>query len=127
VRLQRYDEAISSFGKALEFFVLNGDYFCSAEQLGNIGSVHRDTENWTASLENYRKALTIFEEVGHNVGIADQCSNIGYVCSRHGESEDAVRYFGTARDLYLKLGESGKADLCYKNLQALEALRKSQG
>ncbi len=122
VRLQRYEEAVTSFGGALEIFVQSGDLVCSAEQLGNIGSVHRDTENWTASLDKYREALTIFEELGHKAGIADQCSNIGYVRSRQGEVEEALRHFKKARDLYLELGEDRKLDLCEKNLQALKVL-----
>lgn len=127
VRLQRYREAITSFGNAFASFVQSGDQPSAAWQLGNIGSVHRDTENWTASLEKYRKALIIFEKVGHKKGIADQCSNIGYVHSRQGEVEEALRCFGKAKELYQELGEGRKVDLCEKNLQALEILTKSQG
>ena len=127
VRLQRYAEAVTYFGGALEIFVQSGDVVCSAEQLGNIGSVHRDTENWAASLDNYRKALTIFEELGHKTGIADQCSNIAFIRSRKGEVEEALRYFNKARDLYLELGEDRKVGLCEKNLQAIEVLTKSWG
>jgi tetratricopeptide (TPR) repeat protein len=126
VRLQQYEEAVASFGEALENFVQSGDQVCSAEQFGNIGSVYRDMETWSASLDKYRKALTIFAEVGHKAGIADQCSNIGYVCSRQGESEDAVRYFGKAKDLYFELGEVRKVELCEQNLHALEVLTKSR-
>jgi tetratricopeptide (TPR) repeat protein len=127
VRLQRYEEAIISFGNALTIFGQSGDQFSSAEQFGNIGSVHRDTENWTASLDMYHKALTIFEEVGHMAGIADQSSNIGYVHSRQGEVEMALRCFKKAKDLYLELAEDRKVDLCEKNLHALEVFDKKPG
>ncbi|MDD2336729.1 MAG: tetratricopeptide repeat protein [Geobacteraceae bacterium] len=127
VRLQQYEEAANSFGKALALFLQSGDRVRSAEQIGNIGSVYRDTENWAASLDNYRKALTIFEEVEYKAGIADQSSNIGYVCSRQGAIKDAVQYFGKAKDLYLELGEDRKVGLCEQNLQQLEALTKNRG
>jgi tetratricopeptide (TPR) repeat protein len=126
VRLERYEEANLSFGKALEIFVQSGEKISSAEQLGNSGSIYRDKENWSASLDKYRKALTIFEELGHKAGIADQCSNIGYVCSRQGESEGAVRYFGKAKDLYFELGEDRKVELCEQNIKALEVLTKDR-
>lgn len=124
VRLQQYEEAATSFGKALEIFLQSGDRLRSAEQLGNIGSVYRDTENWAASLDNYRKALTIFEELEYKAGIADQSSNIGYVFSRQGAINYAVQYFGKAKELYVALGEDGKVRLCEQNLQAFESLQK---
>lgn len=124
VRLQQYEEAATSFGKALEIFLQSGDRLRSGEQFGNIGSVYRDMENWAASLENYHKALTIFEELEYKVGIADQSSNIGYVCSRQGAVKYAVQYFGRAKELYVALGEVEKIRLCEQNMQALESLEK---
>lgn len=124
VRLQRYEEAATSFGKALEIFLQRGDRLRSGEQLGNIGSVYRDMENWAASLENYHKALTVFEELEYKTGIADQSSNIGYVFSRQGSINYAVQYFGKAKELYVALGEDGKVRLCEQNMQMLESHEK---
>jgi tetratricopeptide (TPR) repeat protein len=120
VRLQRHDDALSSFRNAAEIFERLGDNIGRGEQLGNIGSVYRDIEKWDASLDIYFKALETFKEVDHMGGVADQYSNIGYAYSRKGELKNAFQFFGKAKALYDELGEERKSQLCDQNIQALK-------
>jgi tetratricopeptide (TPR) repeat protein len=124
LRLQRYQDALSSFKNAAEIFEQLGDNIGRGEQLGNIGSVYRDIEKWDASLDSYFKALQTFEEVDHKGGVADQYSNIGYAYSRQGELKNSFQFFKKAKALYAELGEERKAQLCEQNIQALQPYMK---
>lgn len=96
-----------------------GDRTGLAWQLGNVGSVHRDKEEHQAALENYSKALAIFEEQDESLGMADQYSNIGYIHARKRERETALKWFQKAKALYESLGQERKASLAEQNIQIL--------
>ena len=120
VQLKRYDDALSSFGKAAEIYDTLGDQIGLGEQLGNMGSVYRDREQWDAALENYSKSLAVFKEVDHKKGVADQYSNIAYAHSRQARFDSAFQLFQKAKALYDEVGEKTKSQLCDQNMQALK-------
>lgn len=120
VRLKRYDHALSSFRKAAELYDKLDHQISLGEQLGNIGSVYRDMEEWAAALQNYSQSLAVFKKVDHKRGVADQCSNIGYAHFRQGELESAVYFFQKAKSLYDDVGEETKARLCDRNIQSIK-------
>ena len=119
VQLKRYHDALSSFGKAAEIYNTLGDQIGLGDQLGNIGSVYRDREEWDAALEHYSKSLAVFKEAGHKRGVADQYSNIAYAHSRQARFESAFQFFQKAKALYDEVGEKMKSQLCDQNMQAL--------
>ena len=119
VQLKRYDDALSSFGKAAEIYDSLGDPIGLGDQLGNIGSVHRDKEEWDAALEHYSKSLAVFEKAGHTRGVADQYSNIAYAHSRQARFKSAFEFFRKAKALYDEVGERMKSQLCDQNMRAL--------
>ncbi len=116
---KRYDDALSSFGKAAEIYDTLGNPIGLGDQLGNIGSVHRDREEWDAALEHYSKSLAVFEKAGHTRGMADQYSNIAYAHSRQARFKSAFEFFRKAKALYDEVGEQMKSQLCDQNMQAL--------
>ncbi|NVN93258.1 MAG: tetratricopeptide repeat protein [Desulfuromonadales bacterium] len=120
VRLQQYQEANASFHTAHDLFIKGDDRIAAGEQLGNMGSVYRDTENWDAALAQYLDALSIFGKEGHRPGIADQFSNIAYILARQGKLQDAMLNFTKAQAIFADLGDERKADLCNQNLLALK-------
>jgi tetratricopeptide (TPR) repeat protein len=120
VQLKRYDDALSSFGKAAEIYDTLADQIGLGEQFGNIGSVHRDREEWDAALDSYSKSLAVFKEADHKRGVADQYSNIAYAHSRQARLESAFQFFQKAKALYDEVGEKMKSQLCDQNMQALK-------
>ena len=120
VQLKRYGDALSSFGKAAEIYDTLGDQIGLGDQLGNMGSVYRDREEWDAALDSYSKSLAVFEEADHKRGVADQCSNIAYVHTRQARLESAFQFFQKARALYDEGGEKMKSQLCDQNMKALK-------
>ena len=124
VQLKRYDDALSSFGKAAELYDTLGDQIGLGEQLGNMGSVYRDREQWDAALDSYSKSLAVFEEADHKRGVADQCSNIAYVHTRQARLESAFQFFQKAKALYDEVGEERKSQLCDQNIQTLKPYMK---
>jgi tetratricopeptide (TPR) repeat protein len=85
--------------------------------------VFRDKEDHEAALTHYLKALSLFEEQGLSIGIADQYSNIGYIHAMNRERETALEWFQKAKALYESLGEETKASLADQNIQILSSSR----
>ena len=125
--VKNYPEAIESFRKAAALFKVQGHPVHMAMQLGNMGSVFRDEARYDQALTFYREALSVLKEQGHQPGIADQLSNIAYAHAQKQEFTHALEHFHQAKDLYIKLGEDGKAGLCRENIAALESMEKRDG
>ena len=119
VRFKKYDDALSSFRKAVTILRELRDSIGLGEQLGNVGSVYRDMEDWEEALKNYFESLSVFRDAGHKNGIANQYSNIAYAHVRQGEIQKGFEFFEKAKGLYDELGNESKARLCEQNIQAL--------
>jgi tetratricopeptide (TPR) repeat protein len=76
VRLRKFNQALDLFKEAADLFMELGDEMSLGEQFGNIGSVHRDMNEWDLALSNYFDSLEIFEKIDRKAGIAAQYSNI---------------------------------------------------
>lgn len=122
IGLHDYEEALPAFRRAADLFRRMGERIGLGEQMGNIGSVYRDREDWENSLHAYFQALEIFVAEKHEKGVADQYSNIAYAFARQGKTEQAIRYFDKAKNLYDKIGDTEKSDLCGKNLRTIRRL-----
>ena len=96
-----------------------------AMQIGNMGSVLRDEAKYDRALTYYREALMVSMEQGHQIGIADQHSNIAYALVQKQEFALALEHFRQAKSLYVKLKEDGKAGLWRENIATLEPMRNS--
>jgi tetratricopeptide (TPR) repeat protein len=123
--LKKYDEALSVFNSAADIFKDLGDNISFGEQLGNIGSVHRDKGEWDLSLPSYLEAVKVFEKAGHNAGLAAQYSNISYTYSMKGLLQESLEYSVKAKDLYDKMGEEKMAEMTQENIEALKAAIKN--
>jgi len=87
--------------------------------LVNMGSVHRDkTENQEA-LGFYFDALSIFEDIGDKLGIANQYANIGYICAMDKKPDDALEWFKKALPLYEELRANDLAEKTRQNIKNL--------
>jgi tetratricopeptide (TPR) repeat protein len=121
VRLRTFDHALDLFREAADLFKELGDDVSLGEQLGNIGSVYRDMNEWDLALPNYFDSLEIFEKIDLKAGIAAQYSNISYAFSGKGALQEALEYSIKAKGLFDELGETRRAELSQQNIDALKA------
>jgi tetratricopeptide (TPR) repeat protein len=119
VSLGRLDDAIATFERAVRVCERVGDRASLGAQLGNLGSVYRDKGDYDGALRSYLEAFAVFEGQTHWLGVADQCSNVGYILAMRREREAALAWFTRARVLYQRQGEVRKAGLVENNIQAL--------
>ena len=118
-RMQLYEEAMTAFDDARNKFEACGLPERVADQLGNMGSVCRDSENYVTALDFYRQALRRFEQMKLPVKIADQYANIGYIYVLQENKDAALESFAKAETLYRHNGEKQKAHQTLQNIQAL--------
>ncbi|CAF2776757.1 unnamed protein product [Rotaria sp. Silwood2] len=145
-----YDQAISSYNKALEIADTNSDLW--SEIVANLADIFRKKGNYNDSHELYLKALKQLESVhGHNHPlVADVMNNLGILLKKEGKYIEALDYFkqalkiskhyyghkhesigmylGNIGDIYRKVcirGDYKTAEVTYK--KALAALQESLG
>ena len=119
-RLKKYDDAVLRFQEALRFFKIQGNAQGEAKQWGNIGSVHRDKQEWNFALESYSRALTLYQELEYDEGIADQHTNIAYIYVMSGELNAALEKYKRALSLYRAINNKDKANFTKQNILNLQ-------
>lgn len=112
-----YEKAVQSYTEALEFLTeteSSKKQEIKAILLNNLG--HAQVK--IGDLDN---ALDSFKLKGDKSGLADQYSDIGYICVRKKEFESARKWFYKAKALYEELNMAERARLVEKNLNILSA------
>lgn len=106
--LGQLQEAEKSFLKALEIFSNlpedSGQQAAKAKAFWNIASLQTAQNNLDGSLENYGKALAIYENLGltdakHHRNAALTNKNIGSVLQLRGEYEKALTHFNKSLEI----------------------------
>ncbi len=75
-----------------------------ANAYGNLGIVHQRRGNLDEAEAMYRKALDLYEELGHKEGMARDYGNLGIVHQRRGNLDEAEALQRKALDLHKELG-----------------------
>lgn len=122
VQEKHFNNAIDSFQAALEMLELTDDLLGKAQQWGNIGSSHRDLQEYDKAIRNYEKTLHLYEKIGHDVGAADQFTNIAYAYAMNRQIDEAVKMYHKAAALYEEIKDEEKAAMTQKNIAALEKI-----
>lgn len=125
VKTGDFDHALVSFTTSALLYHRLGDLIGEGEQLGNVGSVYRDKGMWFDARESYGRAMTAFSLADFMPGLADQYSNIGYICAQTKEFDSALGWFHKARTLYEELNLLERVLLVEKNITELSVLHKS--
>jgi DNA-binding SARP family transcriptional activator len=92
-----YRDVLTDFGLALRLNRSIGDRHGEYMTLNNIGKVQKDLGRHDAALQNYRASFKIIQEVGTRQDLAVILNNLGELSE---QPEDALRYFGSAVELY---------------------------
>jgi tetratricopeptide (TPR) repeat protein len=65
-----------------------------------IGFIHQEQGRYVKALESYQKALTIFERIGNQQGVATCHNNIGVIHATQGRYAKALEAFQKALTIY---------------------------
>jgi tetratricopeptide (TPR) repeat protein len=84
--------------------------------------VYRDLNEHDKALENYSKALPVYEELDDKEGTADQSTNIAYIYVMVSNLEEALFWYKKALLLYDELNNMEKAGLTQQNITHIENL-----
>jgi tetratricopeptide (TPR) repeat protein len=111
--LGKYDEAKNSFITANKIYQKeldddsdNVDFQKGlARTYASLGVIYSQESNYYVALENYQKALNIYQKIGLKTGISKALNNIGVVYKSQGNNEKALQYFIKALKIQIEIGE----------------------
>jgi len=120
-RLRRLPLSRQAFEHALKLFREEEDPKQVALQLGNLGSVCRDSGDYPQAIEYYESAV---ELLGPHFGeelLADQLSNLAFAYAQLDPPRRAVEHFERAREIYDRCNNSEKSQLAMDNIKRLQS------
>jgi len=101
----RYRAAVERLREALRLVRQTGALNGEAVVLANLGVVHARMGRTEVAIESLRRAMATFRETGYRINEAAASNEIAHIAHRTGRPADAVRYYTTARDLAVGIGE----------------------
>jgi len=122
-----YGEAEIHFRTVADLFSRLGESALLARTWGNLGSVHRDAEDFNSALEAYIDSLRLYQELNDVAGIAGQYANIAYIKALSGELDSALDFFRNAEQCYSATGDAGRMRDTQSNCERLEKLIAGEG
>ncbi|MBI4573344.1 MAG: tetratricopeptide repeat protein [candidate division NC10 bacterium] len=104
LRLGHMPEAIRHYTQALALHREIGDRQGEANQLANLGIVHRIKGDLDGATRHHTQALAIDREIGDRQGEANQLGNLGIVYRARGDMETARRFEAEAQAIRGAMG-----------------------
>ena len=117
---KKLDSALVVFQEAAETAETLGERIKLAWQQANIGSIHRDLEQYDQARPYYQKALELFSQLSDTEGTAAQYANLGYLCTMTGDDAKALDWFQQASRAFTFLGHHEQAALAERNISVLQ-------
>ena len=84
-----------------------------------MGRLYEKLYRFEKTLEAYRTALAIYQELGNDIGIGDALNDMAFVHDTQGQSTDAERVYKEALAHAEKAGDI-EGSTCFKDLQPME-------
>ncbi len=97
-------KAISYADEALVLSISTGSRLLEAKALNALGKAHLGQLTHVKALEHLHRALSIYEELDSEQGIAEVFGNIALVHHSSAEHKDALEYLAKSRILFEQLG-----------------------
>lgn len=144
VRLKDHAGAIPYYEKAVEFCGKGGDSLCVAESLEQLGSMHGKLSNFEEAQHYFDQAFPLIEKYGGEITLSTSLNNYGLLLlyqdrlaeastyikrsiainEQHGRHKEQAQGMNNLADIYLRLGQVGRAietwDAALKLNQAYE-------
>ena len=115
VILSNYPKALQNFKKAQLYYeaLIDKDSGVDAKKIKNglarayasAAVVYSEENGYADALENYFKALQLYQEIGHKIGISKAYNNIGIVYKSQQKLAKALEYFQKALKIQQEIGE----------------------
>lgn len=115
--LGRFEEAKALSTEALQV----NDSLILASAYNNIGVVNRNLALYDEALQNYLKALTIYENKSMDKQIATTHNSIGLVYSYSNVNDKAIEYHLKAKESFEKLNDKKGISEVYNNIAIIYA------
>jgi signal transduction histidine kinase/CheY-like chemotaxis protein/AraC-like DNA-binding protein/Tfp pilus assembly protein PilF len=96
--MERMDEALEVFGKALELDSRQNNHWGIAVNLSNIGSIHFSRKEYELAEEYYRRSMEHNEQANQLVGTALGRINLGELFQAQERFDDALAEYTVAYD-----------------------------
>lgn len=121
-RLEKFEEAGSSFEQAKELDAATGNLVGQAADIRSLGFLQQDAGNLLAALELHKEALELDSKAGFEYGVAIDRANIGSIYLELRDSQHALEYLGQALTAFEAWGQVGEAE----RVRQLTQIAKSQ-
>lgn len=92
LRMSLLDSAMTYVNKGLEHLKKYPDAYLEGSFYNMIGNVRREQNNYEAALDNYIKAVKIFDEQKNLKGLTQALSNVGNIHNLLGNTDKALDY-----------------------------------
>lgn len=89
--LNQMDSALYYLEKALPLTA--GNPLTAAMLSNNLGNIYWSLQNWRRAQQSYATALSCFELLQQQEGIAEACFNLGATATQLGKHEEAINYY----------------------------------
>ncbi len=118
-------EALIFANKALSESIKLNYKHGAAEAYNSIGIIYDDEGNYKLGLNNYLKALKIYEGLGNKKGIAAEYNNIGIIYKNEGNHEKALENYLKALKIREEIKDKKGIGTCYNNIANIYTVQKN--
>ena len=94
-----------------------------ADALSAIGATHRNRGKWVAAMGSFRKALALYNKVGHAKGIAQVRNYLGTIAYLRGRWKEAHANYQEARLIFTQINMKNEISSVNSNLGGLAFYR----
>ena len=101
-RAYKQQQALQTFGQALNFYREIGARLGEANTLQAIGDILQFLDRREEALENYQSALTFYRDIGDRLGEANVLQEYGKL---QNNSTEARKYFSSAQKIFIQIGD----------------------
>jgi two-component system, sensor histidine kinase PdtaS len=109
-------QALNIIGNAVKAYQIEGDRKQEAAALNSKGLYYKYLASYDKALEQYFKALQIYDEIGEDGAKASVYTNLGVIYKNREEYEKATDFHKQALELHRKAGNTSGMGDCYNNL-----------
>jgi len=102
--LGQTDQSLIHYQKALEYSDSISQKGVYASLLNNIGGSYSDLEDFKKAFDFHTRSLTMRMELGDSIPIATSLSNLANVLVNQKKTDEAIKMYNQALDIYSKLG-----------------------
>ncbi len=104
-RLEKFDEALAYYEKALELFRKIDNKSQMATALSNIGNVYDNLGKSEKAIELQQQAYEINKAIGNKRGMASNLNNMGIAYTSLSQYNKALEYLNQTKSIYEELGD----------------------